>query len=82
MSKRVQFRDLRKFLEGLGFTYKRQSDCVIFQHAASNTIEILRLYRANELVSPRDLAVVRGTLDYRGFIERDEFEQALLAVKA
>ena len=82
MNKRVKFRELRKFLEGLGFQYTRQSDCVVFQHGASDTVQFLRLYRANEFVNPTDLARVQITLDYRGFVDRDEFEQALLAVKA
>jgi hypothetical protein len=73
---------LRKFLEGLGFKYTRKPHCVMFEHAASDTVQLLRLYRANETVRPTDLAVVQTTLPYRGFVARDAFEQALRAVKA
>lgn len=82
MNKRAKFRELRKFLEGLGFKYVRQDDCEVFEHKASDTLFLMRLYRANELVSAKDLAVVRTSLDYRGFVGRDAFEEALLAVKA
>jgi len=73
---------LRKFLVGLGFHYTRQSDCEVFEHKGSDTLFVMRIYRANEQVNPKDLTVVQTTLDYRGFLERDAFEQALLAVKA
>jgi hypothetical protein len=80
--KRPTFRELRKFLEGFGFKYTRLEKCELFEHKKSNTIILMRFYRANEALGEADFKSVRGTLDYGGFIEHDEFEQALLAVKA
>ena len=64
------------------FKFTRLPDCLIFEHKKSDTLFVMRLYRANEAVGEADLISVRHQLDYRGFVERDDFEQALLAVKA
>jgi hypothetical protein len=81
-SKKVKFAQLRYLLERLGFEFARLSDRLVFEHKESDTLIVLRLYRANEAVGEADFVSVRATLDYRGFLERDAFEQALLAVKA
>jgi hypothetical protein len=51
MNKRAKFRDLRKFLEGLGFHYTRQPDC-----------EVLNTRNRTRYISPKDLTVIQTTL--------------------
>ena len=82
MNKRLKFRELRRVLEGFGFQFRRGPNCVLFEHAPSDSVVVLRVYRANEGVNPADLAVARTLLDQRGVVEREAFDNALLTVKA
>jgi hypothetical protein len=78
---KVKFAQLRHLLEGMDFEFTRLPKYLMFEHKKSNTLIMLRLYRANEALGEADFKSIRGTLDYGGFIESDDFEPALLAVK-
>lgn len=77
MNKNVRFSELRQLLEGLGFTCFQKPKWVAFEHAASDTLIVLRKYRANEVVSPTDLAAASTMLDQRGLLEAETFKKAL-----
>jgi hypothetical protein len=81
-NKIIKFAQLRRFLEGLGFKFTRLRQGMVFEHKKSDTFLVLRSYRANDSVGEADLISVRHQLDYRGFIDRDAFQEELLTVKA
>lgn len=73
---RLKFAKLRQLLLGLGFTkVVIPKSFVTFQHQASVADIFLPIYRSNQLVAPRHLAVVRMMLDAKGLMDRDEFDQ-------
>jgi hypothetical protein len=78
---KVTLAELRRFLTGFGFEFTPLRDRLLFEHKGSDTLLVLRRYRANEAVGEADLISVRHQLDYRGFVERDAFDQALRTVK-
>lgn len=73
-----KFREVRQLLEELGFTFVEKPKWLAFQHPASDTLIVLRKYRANEIVSPKDLAVTGTMLDQRGLMATRAFEKALV----
>jgi hypothetical protein len=74
---KVTFAQLRQFLEGFGFEFFRLRDRLLFEHKDSDTLFVFRRYRANEAVGEADLISVRHQLHYRGFMERDDFDEAV-----
>jgi hypothetical protein len=66
---------LRQLLLDMGF-----SEIVVpkshigFRHADSGAEIMLPLYRVNQNVAPRHLLLVRVTLDAKGLMEGDEFD--------
>jgi hypothetical protein len=78
---KVTLAQLRQFLEGFGFEFARQRDFLVFEHKESGAFLVLRRYRANDAIGEADLILVRQQLDYRGFLERDAFDQALRTVQ-
>lgn len=77
MKTKVKFSELRHLLEGLGFAFRQQPDRMVFEHTPSDTLIVLRKYRANEAVQATNLAVVSTMLDHRGLMEAGQFEKAL-----
>ena len=78
MTKKVTFGDIHRLLEELGFVQTTvKGKHVVFTHKPSDTLLIFRPHRRNERADPMTLAMVRMSLDQRGFLERDEFERAL-----
>ena len=76
MLKSVTFTQLRKLLEGMGFQGSRQPTHLAFEHEPTNTVFLFRTYRANDPVTPANLAAVRRMLDERGLLPADQFEKA------
>jgi hypothetical protein len=84
MSKKVTFGDVHRLLTGLGFVKKTgvietplRVKFVAFEHEPSDTLLVFRAHRLNEKIDAMNLASVRFMLDARGFIERDDFDDAL-----
>jgi predicted RNA binding protein YcfA (HicA-like mRNA interferase family) len=81
MSKKVTFGDIHRLLEAYGFEQTSiKGKHVLFEHKASDTLLMFRPHRRNELVDAMTLSIVQKTLDARGFLESDEFEDALRQV--
>ena len=77
MGIRIQFADLCELLDELGFSPTMQPIHIVFEHPASDTLLVLRRYRADELVTPANLTAVRKLLDERGLLPADEFDSRL-----
>jgi hypothetical protein len=78
---KVTLAELVRLLARFGFESTRLRDRLLFEHEASDTLLVLRRYRANEAIGEADLISVRHMLDQRGFVERNAFEEAVRAVK-
>ena len=50
---------------------------VLFEHKPSGTLVMFRPHRLSERIDPMTLAVVRSVLAENGFLERDDFADAL-----
>jgi hypothetical protein len=73
---RIKFAKLRQLLLERGFRQVEFSDRAVgFQHDESDTLIVLPLYRANQVVLPHHLLSVRVQLDGRGLMEGDEFDE-------
>src|SRR2546430_507936 len=77
MTSKITFAELCRLLEAMDFGRTNQSTHVLFEHPASSTLVVLRPYEPREVVNPVDLAVVRKTLDERGLLPADAFENFL-----
>jgi hypothetical protein len=79
----ISFADLRRLLLDLTFT-----EVVVpkshmgFLHADSETEIFLPIYRPNQRVAPRHLAVVRTMLDTKGLLDGEEFDRLIADVAA
>ena len=79
---RIKFGQLRELLFDLGFREVAISDTAVgFQHDASDTLIVLPTYRANRIVLPHHLVTVRVTLDGKGLMDGDAFDD-LVASRA
>lgn len=78
----VNFATLRQILLDLGFaeSVEMESRCW-FIHPSPKTRIMLPILRQDEMVDLGDLVIIRRTLDERGILSREKFEQ-LLAEKA
>jgi hypothetical protein len=71
----IPFAVLRQFLLDLGFKMKVvPKSHVLFHHTDTEGIIRLPLYQGNKYVAPRHLLLVRLTLDAKGLVENDAFE--------
>lgn len=77
MRERVTYGRLRSVLTGLGFQETRNPKRTCLEHAASDTVFLFRPYRANDLVTPAEVVVVRKMLDEKGLLEAEAFEAML-----
>jgi hypothetical protein len=78
VAKAITFTHLEQFLRGLGFQVNAvPKSHVAFEHSPTGALILLRPYRAEEDVSPRDLALVRRVLDENGIVDRERFDSLL-----
>ena len=83
MTKKVTFGDVHRLLKAFGFVLTPvEGSHVLFEHKASETLLPFRAHRLSERVDPVTLAIVRSVLDGRGFLDRDDFDNALQKVIA
>ena len=75
MTRKIQFDELCRLLEGMEFKKNTQPTHVLFDHPATNSMVVFRPYRSRDVVDPLDLAAVRKTLDERGLMPANSFEQ-------
>ena len=78
MTKPIPFAALKGLLEQLGLPAQAvPGSHVVFKHADSGALIVLRFYKDDEALSPTDLAIARRVLDEFGVVGRDEFDAAL-----
>lgn len=77
MTRKITFAELCRLLEGLDFAVISHPTHVLFEHVPSDTLVILRPHGPREIINATDLAVVRKTLDERGLLAADSFEDFL-----
>jgi len=77
MSRKIAFAELCRLLQDLDFACVIQPTHVLFEHAATETLIVLRPYEPREVIEPIDLALVRKTLDERGLMPANLFENFL-----
>jgi hypothetical protein len=82
MSQPVSFAGLQHLLENLAFRLHRRPRHVLFEHQPSDTLIVLRPYRARDRVHPTDLAIAKTMLDQRSLLSGGRFDQALSAAAA
>ena len=73
----ISFAQLRQMLRDLHFTEARKEAGWRFDHPASKTIFLFRLYAPDEHVSMHDLVATRMQLDWRGLLPADTFDHSL-----
>ncbi len=71
--KTIPFAELRRFLEGLGYRYKRVEDAEVFYQSRARML-MYRSYGDREHVSARDLARTRSFLDDWGQLDAADFD--------
>jgi len=77
----ISFADLRRLLQRLAFTEVIvPKSHVGFLHSDSRTEIFLPIYRPNQRVAPRHLAVVRTMLDAKGLLGGEEFDRLVADV--
>ena len=78
MAKKVTFGQVRRLLGEFGFEeMPHQEPHVVFEHKPSDTLLFFRPHRLREEVDPMTLSIVRKTLDWKGFVKEDGFEEAI-----
>ena len=85
----VRFAALRKLLLDLGFVETTMEEtpithvpAIVFGHAGSGAVFVLRKYQPQDRVSMMDLVGVRTDLDWRGLLTEERFDAALRKVSA
>ena len=79
----IPFADLRRLLLDLAFAeVVVPKSHVGFLHSNSETELFLPIYRPNQRVAPRHLAVVRTMLDGKGLLDGEDFDRFLADVAA
>ena len=83
MTKNVTFGQVHRLLDGMGFVRKPvEGKHVVFEHKPTDTLLFFRPHRLNERVDAMTLSIVQKTLDLNGFLESDQFEDALRRASA
>src|SRR5262245_17493859 len=78
MSRKWTFGQVRQLLDRVGFVQTPVAGKhVLYEHHPSGTLLVFRPHRQDESIDPMTLSIVRRTLDMRGFLGEDEFENAL-----
>jgi len=78
MDRRVTFGDLRGLLVECGFErVPTKEPYVVWEHRDSGVLQAFRRHRTNERADPMTIASVRKSLVANGFMEQEEFENAL-----
>jgi hypothetical protein len=77
-----QFAQLRRILEQMGFTERRDSEGWCFEHPSSNTVFLFRHYRSTDRVYEHDLFLVRSQLNGRGLMTEEAFNETLTKAPA
>jgi hypothetical protein len=78
----IVFDELREFLLELGFCETAEKTRLRFTHPAVGTVLLFRPHAPKELVSDRDMLVVRRQLVDNGLIESSAFDQFLQKASA
>ena len=78
----VQFAQLQRFLEQIGFSDGRDQQGWRFEHPSSKTILLFRPYRATDHVYEHDLFLVRSQLNGRGLMTEQAFNESLTKTPA
>lgn len=74
---KAKFAVLRQILLDLGFQMRAGPDFIRFDHPVSKSWFLYPLYADNEEVTVAELAAARYSLDMKGFLSRQEFEDLL-----
>lgn len=74
---RAKFATLRDILLDLGFTMQADARRIRFDHASTGFWFLYPPYGEDDEVSPADLVATRYSLDMRGFLAREQFEELL-----
>jgi hypothetical protein len=79
---RVQFAQLQRFLEQMGFSESRDQQGWRFEHFPSKTVFLFRPYRPTDQVYEHDLFLVRSQLNGRGLMTEEAFNELLTKTPA
>lgn len=80
---RITFAQLENVLEEIGFTKTVLPDTgVVYRHANSDSMLVVRLHKPREVVPDYVMAATRLQLDEQGIIEGDDFDAMLRATAA
>jgi predicted RNA binding protein YcfA (HicA-like mRNA interferase family) len=75
MTDTITFSSLDQFLRGLGFTEEVvPGSHVLYEHAGSGAVIVLRPFREEEDVGPTTIALVRHILDEFGVMDHKVFD--------
>jgi hypothetical protein len=78
MTEKITFGDLRQLLTECDFApVPVDGPYIVYKHEPSGALQAFRTHRLTELVDPMTLASVRKTLVEFGFMEEEEFEEAV-----
>ncbi|MCI0642091.1 MAG: hypothetical protein L0Y72_09985 [Gemmataceae bacterium] len=78
----VTFAELRRLLLDLQFIETRGDNFWRFEHPASDTVFLFRLYSQSEKVALHDLVSTRTHLDWRGLLSASAFDDSLAKTPA
>jgi hypothetical protein len=87
MAKEFTFGDVHRLLGEFGFKKKQVPGphgrpYILFEHEPTGALQAFRAHRPSERIDPMTLAAVRVMLAGNGFLERDEFDDALRKASA
>ena len=83
MRNSITFATLDRFLADLGFVVTIiPNSHILYEHAESDTVIMLRLHRPSDAVDPGAWVVVRKTVVDRGVAEEAAFERLLQKTSA
>jgi len=78
----IRYRELRSFLERLGFQVQKEKKGWRFEHSTSGIIFLFRPYRPNDFVYEFDAFEVRSALDWNGLVAAEVFNDSLTKTPA
>lgn len=78
----VQFVQLQRFLEQVGFSKTRDQEGWRFEQGSSDTVFLFRPYRPTDRVYAHDLFLVRSQLNGRGLMTEKAFNESLTKTPA
>jgi len=74
----ITFGELRELLREVGFSESaQQPNRIRFEHPATSTVLLFRVYDSSETVNDREMVVVRRQLVDNGLIEGAAFDRFL-----